>query len=83
MFIASNYTPWLYLRSTYSGFQDTMLILVWVGAFIGVIYQIVFHEQYKILEIIFYLIVGLCPSIVMMNMVSFCYYIFHLKTIYT
>lgn len=70
VFIASSYTPWLYLRSTSTLFGEYMFAIVWIGAFCGIAYQIVFHEKYKILEIIFYLVVGVCPSIVVLDMVD-------------
>jgi monocyte to macrophage differentiation protein len=48
-----------------------MFAIVWIGAFLGIIYQMVFHEKYKILEIVFYLIIGVCPSIVVIDMVIY------------
>jgi|ERR1712127_520894 len=70
VFIASSYTPWLSLRSTNGMFGESMVLLVWIGAFFGIIYQIIFHEKYKILEIIFYFTVGICPSIVVIDMID-------------
>ena len=49
IFIASSYTPWLYLRSTNGLFGEYMFGIVWIAAFLGIIYQIVFHEKYKLL----------------------------------
>lgn len=68
VFIASSYTPWLYLRSTRQSYGETMFWIVWIGALLGIAYQIVFHEKYKLLEITFYLIIGVCPSIVILDM---------------
>lgn len=68
VFIASSYTPWLYLRSTSTLLGEYMILIVWIAAFLGISYQIVFHEKYKILEIIFYLAIGFCPSIVIIDM---------------
>ncbi len=68
-----------------------MFAMVWGGAILGVVYQVIFHEKYvfhtsldlyqhllfyffyryKLLEVIFYLIVGICPSIVVIDMVRF------------
>lgn len=70
IFIASSYTPWLHLRSTNGMFGDSMVVIVWVGAFMGIAYQIIFHEKYKLLEIVFYLVIGICPSIVVIDMVD-------------
>lgn len=70
VFIATSYTPWLCLRSTNGRFGDSMVFIVWISAFLGIAYQIVFHEKYKILEIVFYLVVGICPSIVVIDMVD-------------
>lgn len=70
IFIAGSYTPWLHLRKTHGMFGDSMIQIVWISAFIGIIYQIVFHEKYKIVEIIFYLIIGICPSIIIIDMVD-------------
>lgn len=69
VFIASSYTPWLYLRSTNGMFGESMVLVVWLAAFCGIAYQIIFHEKYKLLEIVFYLVVGICPSIVVIDMV--------------
>lgn len=46
IFIASSYTPWLHLRSTNSAFGQYMMSIVWIGAFLGIAYQIIFHEKY-------------------------------------
>lgn len=46
IFIASSYTPWLYLRSTHGYLGQYMFTLVWIGAFLGIIYQVIFHEKY-------------------------------------
>ena len=47
-----------------------MFGIVWTGAILGVAYQVIFHEKYKLLEVIFYLAVGICPSIVVFDMVN-------------
>lgn len=70
VFIASSYTPWLHLRSTNGLFGDSMVVVVWVAALLGISYQIIFHEKFKILEIVFYLVIGICPSIVVIDMVD-------------
>jgi monocyte-to-macrophage differentiation protein len=44
LFIAASYTPWLTLKE-YSGWGTVMLSLVWLAAFLGIIYQYTFHER--------------------------------------
>lgn len=63
IFIASSYSPWLTLRD-FSGIEDEMMWLIWIMAVIGIVYSYTFHEKYKILEIILYLIIGVCPAAV-------------------
>lgn len=70
VFIASSYTPWLALRSTNGMFGESLVFFVWLAAFFGIAYQIIFHEKYKILEIVFYLCIGICPSIVVLDMID-------------
>ncbi len=43
--------------------------LVWVMAILGITYQILYHEKYKWLETCFYVIVGVFPAIVILDMV--------------
>ncbi|XP_063444738.1 monocyte to macrophage differentiation factor-like isoform X2 [Mytilus trossulus] len=63
LFIASSYTPWLTLRE-FNGIGDEVLSIVWTMAVVGILYQYIFHEKYKILELLLYLIIGVCPAIV-------------------
>ncbi|XP_058798241.1 monocyte to macrophage differentiation factor 2 [Phymastichus coffea] len=63
VFIAATYFPWL----NHEPFQGdvllpTMRILVWIMAAVGILYQQIFHERYKWLETVFYLIMGIGPS---------------------
>lgn len=67
IFIAASYTPWLMLKD-FHGWDTFTLWVVWIGAGAGILYQYTFHEQYKWLETLFYLIVGVCPSIIIMSM---------------
>ncbi len=70
VFIASSYTPWLYLRTTNDAhlLGRYMFYVVWAAAALGIAYQVIFHEKYKLLEIVFYLAIGFCPSIVIIEM---------------
>ncbi|XP_012263087.1 monocyte to macrophage differentiation factor isoform X2 [Athalia rosae] len=68
VFIAATYFPWLTLKD----FSDNALLLamrymVWIMAMLGILYQQVFHERYKMLETIFYLFMGIGPSIAIIN----------------
>jgi len=38
-------------------------------ALLGITYQIVYHEKYKLLETFIYIVVGLFPAIVIIDMV--------------
>lgn len=67
IFIASSYTPWLVLKDL-GGLGDETLVIVWTMAAVGILYQYVFHEKYKWLEIVFYLTVGVCPALVTFTM---------------
>lgn len=67
VFIASSYTPWLILKEFHS-WAEEVLTVVWVLAVCGILYQYLFHEQYKWLEIVLYLVIGVCPSIIIMDM---------------
>ncbi|XP_014220719.1 monocyte to macrophage differentiation factor 2 isoform X1 [Trichogramma pretiosum] len=63
VFIAATYFPWLN-HEPFEGdvLMPTMRILVWIMAAVGIIYQQIFHEQYKWLETTFYVIMGVGPS---------------------
>ncbi|CAK9833019.1 Monocyte to macrophage differentiation factor 2 [Anthophora retusa] len=68
IFIAASYFPWL--NVDYFSEDEllfTMRYGVWVMAILGILYQQIFHERYKMLETIFYLVMGICPSIAIIN----------------
>ncbi|MPC69415.1 Monocyte to macrophage differentiation factor 2 [Portunus trituberculatus] len=71
VFIATSYTPWLLLRPLP---QDSWTLHlrwgIWVLAVVGILYQQMFHERFKMLETVFYLVIGIMPSMAVMNMVS-------------
>lgn len=62
VFIAGSYFPWLTLEPLpLEGWASQMRWIVWFLAVMGIIYQQIFHEKYKMLETIFYLIMGIGP----------------------
>ncbi|XP_013404591.1 monocyte to macrophage differentiation factor 2 isoform X2 [Lingula anatina] len=71
IFIAASYTPWLTLKDMQTWGMQT-LWLVWLAAVLGIVYQYTFHEKYKWLETILYVVLGACPavSVVAMKNVS-------------
>ncbi|XP_015512793.1 monocyte to macrophage differentiation factor [Neodiprion pinetum] len=68
VFIAATYFPWLTVKDfPDDGLLIAMRYLVWIMAMLGILYQQVFHERFKMLETIFYLIMGIGPSIAIIN----------------
>lgn len=63
LFIASSYTPWLVLKEDVQKAATPVLYTVWISAVAGILYQYTFHEQYKLLETLLYLLVGFIPSL--------------------
>ncbi|KAG7210220.1 hypothetical protein KM043_011771 [Ampulex compressa] len=79
IFIAASYFPWLNVDH----FPDDELLfsmryVVWIMAILGILYQQIFHERYKMLETIFYLVMGIGPSIAIINVYNY-YNIVELK----
>jgi len=67
LFIAGSYTPWLQLRHLEGGTVE-LRWAVWLLALSGIIYQQLFHEQYKALETLFYVIIATLPSLAVLEM---------------
>ncbi|CAH1188370.1 unnamed protein product [Phyllotreta striolata] len=62
VFIAGSYFPWLTLEKLPNdGWASQMKWVVWFLAIAGIAYQQIFHEKYKMLETIFYLVMGVGP----------------------
>ncbi len=61
----------LLLRPAQTFSTSTTIGIVWIMAILGIIYQILYHERYKFLETCIYIIVGLFPAIVIIDMVCF------------
>lgn len=71
IFIAGGYFPWLTLHHLpEEGWSSDMRWIVWLGAAIGIGYQQAFHEKYKFLETLFYMIVSVGPLIPLVTEVS-------------
>lgn len=65
IFIAGSYYPWLSLgHMSHPEIVSVVKWCVWLMAILGIIYQQMFHEQYKCLETLFYIVIGLGPSLV-------------------
>ncbi|KAK0168838.1 hypothetical protein PV327_002605 [Microctonus hyperodae] len=72
VFIAATYFPWLMVED----FPDndiipTMRYLIWILAMLGILYQQIFHERFKMLETFFYLLMGVGPSIAVISVNKF------------
>ncbi|KAG5673971.1 hypothetical protein PVAND_003967 [Polypedilum vanderplanki] len=68
IFIAGSYYPWLTLENfKYPSIATFLRWLIWVLALIGVLYQQIFHERYKCVETIFYILIGLTPAIILVT----------------
>nr|KAF6349413.1 monocyte to macrophage differentiation associated 2 [Myotis myotis] len=66
-FIAASYAPWLNLREL-GPWAAHMRWLVWVMASVGTIYVFFFHERYKLLELLCYVVMGFFPAVVILSM---------------
>lgn len=59
----------LMIRPTQTIASELTVALVWIMAALGITYQSIYHERYKLLETCFYVIVGVFPAIVIIDMV--------------
>ncbi|XP_011643576.1 monocyte to macrophage differentiation factor 2 isoform X2 [Pogonomyrmex barbatus] len=68
IFIAASYFPWLNIEHfSDDEFLFAMRYVVWIMAIMGILYQQIFHEKYKMLETIFYIVMGIGPSVAILN----------------
>ena len=69
VFIAGSYTPWLCLKSfPDDSWSQNLSMSVWIMAFLGILYQQMFHEQFKWLETTFYVVVAGIPALSVLEM---------------
>ncbi|XP_060141658.1 monocyte to macrophage differentiation factor 2 isoform X10 [Globicephala melas] len=68
-FIAASYAPWLNLREL-GPWASHMRWLVWVMASVGTVYVFFFHERYKLVELLCYVVMGFFPALVILSMVA-------------
>ncbi|XP_062915017.1 monocyte to macrophage differentiation factor 2a isoform X2 [Mobula hypostoma] len=66
-FIAASYAPWLNLREL-GPWASHMRWIIWIMACIGTVYVFLFHERYKIVELICYMVMGIFPALVILSM---------------
>lgn len=67
IFIAASYTPWLALKD-FGGINYFFMWVVWIGCVLGILWQFLFHTKYKSWEVVFYLVVGICPAYAVTHM---------------
>ncbi|XP_056662436.1 monocyte to macrophage differentiation factor 2 isoform X2 [Monodelphis domestica] len=67
-FIAASYAPWLNLREL-GPWAAHMRWIVWIMASIGTIYVFFFHERYKLVELLCYVVMGFFPALVILSMI--------------
>uniref|UniRef100_UPI00358F5F7F monocyte to macrophage differentiation factor 2-like isoform X3 n=1 Tax=Myxine glutinosa TaxID=7769 RepID=UPI00358F5F7F len=72
-FIAGTYAPWLNLREL-GPWAVHMRWLVWLMAAVGSLYIYHFHERHKVLELVFYSIMAICPALVILSMIRMVYW---------
>ena len=67
--LVSIYYRRLLLRPTQTISTTFTVVVVWIMAALGITYQTLYHERYKWLEVCFYVIMGVFPAIVVIDMV--------------
>ncbi|GBP30137.1 Monocyte to macrophage differentiation factor 2 [Eumeta japonica] len=67
IFIASSYFPWLTVGAVSCWMLRELRWAIWLLAVLGITYQQIFHERYKMLELLLYLVMGLGPAAIIVN----------------
>lgn len=67
IFIASSYFPWLTVGTLSCWMLRELRWAIWLFAILGITYQQIFHERYKMLELLLYLIMGLGPAAIIVT----------------
>ncbi|XP_065065866.1 monocyte to macrophage differentiation factor-like isoform X2 [Rhopilema esculentum] len=62
IFIAACYMPWLLLQDN-GGLGDDIAFVLCFGAIAGMVFSYFFHEKYKTMDTIAYLMIGVVPAI--------------------
>ena len=71
VFIAGAYTPWLNLKEFQEGaFAHELKWAIWYMAMAGLVYQQLFHERYKLIDTLVYVLIALTPSLAVLEMVK-------------
>ncbi|CAF2425690.1 unnamed protein product [Rotaria sp. Silwood2] len=68
IFISASYTPWLLLRPIQAISTIFTVGIVWVMAILGITYQILYHEKHRWFATCCYVVVGVFPAIVIIDM---------------
>lgn len=70
VFIAGAYTPWLNLKEFREGaLAHELKWAIWYMAMAGLVYQQLFHERYKLVDTLVYVLIALTPSLAVLEMV--------------
>ncbi|KAJ0174509.1 hypothetical protein K1T71_009617 [Dendrolimus kikuchii] len=67
IFIASSYFPWLTVGTLSCWMLRELRWAIWLLAVLGITYQQIFHERYKMLELLLYLVMGLGPAAIIVT----------------
>lgn len=67
IFIASSYFPWLTVGTLSCWMLRELRWAIWLLAVLGITYQQIFHERYKMFELLLYLIIGLGPAAIIVT----------------
>lgn len=78
IFIASSYFPWLTVGTLSCWMLRELRWAIWLLAVLGITYQQIFHERYKMLELLLYLVMGLGPAAIIVTSNVSCVCLFYI-----